>query len=138
MQVETESEIVFTSEQSLEATFHSVQNVTKLLVTITVFGYHLQFIPNDTATILWNAAFLRADEYELFSVGEREYGDDEIFFSAKRTPVTASKQNHSIEFDVAFEMYITFVEIMVNVCVRRLRVRQTEAVQFHPKSSQQN
>lgn len=114
--METESEIVFTSEYSLEATFHSIENVTELLVAVTVFGYHLQYIPNDTATILWNAEFLRSEEYEQFSVGERESGDDEIFFSAKRTSVTATKQNHSIEFDVAFEMYITCLEIMVNVC----------------------
>lgn len=117
IQVETESEIIFTSEYSLEATFYSKRNATKLLVVVNVFGYHLQFIPNDTATILWNADFLRTDEYEQFSVGERVYGDDEIFFSAKRTPITATKQNHSIDFDVTFEMYITYLEIMVNVCM---------------------
>lgn len=117
-QVETESQIVFTSEHSLEATFSTVsmENVTKLLVDVNVFGYHLQFIPNDTATILWNADFLRTEEYQRFSVGERDHGDDEIFYSAKRTAVTPTKQNHSIEFDVNFEMYITLLEIMVNVC----------------------
>lgn len=99
-----------------------MQNVSKLMVIVNVFGYHLQFIPNDTATILWNADFLRADAYEQFSVGERERGDDEIFFSAKRTPFTAVQQNHSIEFDVKFELYITYLEIMVNVCCTRLCV----------------
>lgn len=115
LQVETESEIVFTSEYSVEAIFHSTENVTELLVAITVFGYHVQYIPNDTATILWNYDFLRTENYEEFSVGERETGDAEIFYNAKRTPVTPIRQNHSIEFDVTFEMYITFVEILVNV-----------------------
>lgn len=93
-----------------------MQNITKLVVDVNVFGYHLQFIPNDTATILWNADFLRTDEYQRISVGEREHGDDEIFYSAKRTAVTPKKQNHSVEFDVDFEMYITCLEMMVNVC----------------------
>lgn len=112
------SSILFTSDYSVEATFYSITNLTKLIIELNVYGYHEQYIPNDMITVLVNPDFFNREEYQKFSIGERMPNDEDIFFSSKRTEMTRAKQNHSIEFSVEFDnISITYAEIQVNVCI---------------------
>lgn len=108
-------DIHFTSEYSIEASFSTKFKVISLLVEITIYGYHIQYIPVDVKAILWNANILQTNEYYEFTVGERQMGDEEILHTSKQTLASANRQNHSLEFSIEFDLYITQIRLRVNV-----------------------
>lgn len=92
--------------------------MTKLVVTRSVYGLAKSHLDDDHFRIILKPATIdkdKRDEYQLFWVGKRLEDDEGIFYSTKHSPATIDRTNHTLEFQVDIQYFITYAGISVNV-----------------------
>lgn len=109
--------IVLTGEYSIEAIFH-ITNVTKIVVTMTVFGFDHLSVPENFQPILLSRYSIDDDDnYSKMGIGQRMKNDQIIFFQVKSTQPTNIVTNHTLEFNLTVDQSITYVSFSVDVSV---------------------
>ncbi|XP_037052173.1 uncharacterized protein LOC119085782 [Bradysia coprophila] len=108
------AEIVFTGNYSLESKFF-LYNVTKLLVTLVVYGFEQYNVPSDFQPILVPQFLITEDDdTPKFGVGFRQPNDELLYFQTQSSIKTKYLTNHTLDFIAEVDHFITYVSFTVD------------------------
>lgn len=80
-----------------------------------MYGYPIQYVRNQSLTILNPPKFEQQPQFHKFWIGRRLHDDEELLYATQKSPSTFDRTAHKLNIDIQFEYYITYIGVAVNV-----------------------